>query len=485
MKAHRSVPNILHHKGGSMLRLLSLTVLALLAACPTGPVRAGLRFRYFDTELVPLGAPVVPRYRFKVGQRYIYRAELGMPGLMQAGYVQERRERTVWVVDSNTDGSWHIVMLAKETRLAPDSTGQAVQEGEDVRLVRFDMFSDGRHLEDPTLEDRDYALTFPPLPKDRAEATGGWLQALDDRPDTVRYSEAGFLPEAPGVLAFRSRMDGLLCDLTESERSEVLLFDTAAGVYQGMEGWWYEGGWRKDTAFATLELAAVDTLPAAEVVSLKRDAEMYFKAWGAWHALCGTARKSHTVDSSGLADAERILRDATARISDTALRSILERSVGELRSQAEREAWHACHEHPLVGKPAPGWELEGLAGDTYRLSDCSGRIVILCFWSRESGDRILALHAVNGLASRWDTSQVAVFGMHLRPGLEEAELVRDRLSVDFPMLEAAGSVQGYHAHTHWPVYVVDRLGVARAVLDWSPEAIETELPNAVSSLLER
>jgi hypothetical protein len=75
--------------------------------------------------------------------------------------------------------------------------------------------------------------------------------------------------------------------------------------------------------------------------------------------------------------------------------------------------------------------------------------------------------------------------MHLRPGPEEAELVRNRLSVDFPMLEAAGSAQGYLVHTHWPIYVIDRTGVVRAVIDWNPESISVQLPKVISSLLER
>jgi cytochrome c biogenesis protein CcmG/thiol:disulfide interchange protein DsbE len=82
---------------------------------------------------------------------------------------------------------------------------------------------------------------------------------------------------------------------------------------------------------------------------------------------------------------------------------------------------------PLIGNPAPAWELTTLDGDALSSEDLAGRPYVVNFWASWCVPACVDEHPV--LASAWEThgDELTVVGVIYQDGPESARAFLDRL----------------------------------------------------------
>ncbi len=85
------------------------------------PEEMGVQLVLSEREYVPLANPVVPRYRFEVGQRLVYRSRSEIRRAEKTVFTD--RVISVRVVDENPDGTWRLVICASGDTIPMPRTG--------------------------------------------------------------------------------------------------------------------------------------------------------------------------------------------------------------------------------------------------------------------------------------------------------------------------------------------------------------------------
>jgi hypothetical protein len=256
--------------------LVVLVVMVAAQLCcrkPTGQ-QTLLRLDYLDAKVERTAASLVPSYRFVVGQRLSYSTECRFPWTY--GTEVQTRYRTAWVTDRNADGSWRVVLCVHTVKHVVDSLGMTSLQDTSIRVVYADMFPDGRHSANPTLDGEDPFMFFPRMPADPSEAKAGWTYPTAPGLPPTRCVMLGMTATEPKLAAVRVEV-GTAGNAAWSR--EVALFDTALGLMRHREGKFHvTRGW-KSAGVAVGKLDYVVVLSQTQLESIKRDADAYFEYW--------------------------------------------------------------------------------------------------------------------------------------------------------------------------------------------------------------
>lgn len=119
---------------------------------------------------------------------------------------------------------------------------------------------------------------------------------------------------------------------------------------------------------------------------------------------------------------------------------------------------------PLVGSPAPDFELAVLDGGRQRLSDLRGRVVLVNFWATWCNPCRLEMPDLQARADRW-RDQLAVLGVDFDEPEADVRAFRDELGLTFPLLLDPGAkVQELYRVVGYPTTVfVDEQGFVRVM----------------------
>ncbi len=190
--------------------------------------------------------------------------------------------------------------------------------------------------------------------------------------------------------------------------------------------------------------------------------------------------------------------EAELRLLVTALR---EQKDAETQQRRVAELARAA-----VGRPAPELELRDLKGETFRLSDLKGKVVVLHFWEY-GGERIEAPYGEVGyldyLQRKLRDKPVVILGVAVHPGLSQparrhrtirqiASFVRF-MNLSYPvLLDTSNAIERFgdprQTKARLPLYVVvDRTGKVAGyhVGPWSnsPDVGLAELAELIDELL--
>ena len=116
---------------------------------------------------------------------------------------------------------------------------------------------------------------------------------------------------------------------------------------------------------------------------------------------------------------------------------------------------------PEVGYSAPDFELEDLAGDTVRLSDYRGKVVVLNFWATWCVPCRLELPILEGLPDKYDANDLIVLAVNQGETQFEVAAFAEENELPFTvLLDPQMSVgMAYKARTIPTTFVVDADGV--------------------------
>ncbi len=120
---------------------------------------------------------------------------------------------------------------------------------------------------------------------------------------------------------------------------------------------------------------------------------------------------------------------------------------------------------PLLGLPAPEFELQSLDGETVRLDDYRGRPIIINFWASWCIPCRDEFPLLREARQRHADDRLEVLGIVHDDGPEAARAFASSYAADWPLLldPANTAWQAYHGVLLPITYYVDREGIVRAV----------------------
>lgn len=115
---------------------------------------------------------------------------------------------------------------------------------------------------------------------------------------------------------------------------------------------------------------------------------------------------------------------------------------------------------PVVGAPAPDFTLTDLNGESVRLSDLKGQVVLLNFWATWCGPCEAEMPAIEDRFTTLKGQGLVVLGINQDEEAETVQAFVDRLGLGFPILLDPGAVVGelYRARGLPTTFIVDRDG---------------------------
>lgn len=141
-------------------------------------------------------------------------------------------------------------------------------------------------------------------------------------------------------------------------------------------------------------------------------------------------------------------------------------------------------ESPLVGQPAPEFELDLLDGQRFRLADHKGRVVVVDFWATWCGPCRQTMPLVDGVVREFAEQSIEVVAINLQEQPKQIASMLERHNLQMPVaLDNDGVVAAKYSVKAIPqTVVIDRDGiVARSFVGGGPKMADS-LRDALTEL---
>jgi thiol-disulfide isomerase/thioredoxin len=139
----------------------------------------------------------------------------------------------------------------------------------------------------------------------------------------------------------------------------------------------------------------------------------------------------------------------------------------------------------LVGQPAPDFALRSFGGETLRLSEHLGEVVIINFWATWCGPCRQEMPLLDQIYTKYRPVGLVLLSVNLDHNMEPAMEMAQTLEVSYPVLyDAQKSVGRSYQVSSMPVTVlIDRAGVIRYVSEGYKPGYETRYTEKLRELL--
>jgi thiol-disulfide isomerase/thioredoxin len=139
----------------------------------------------------------------------------------------------------------------------------------------------------------------------------------------------------------------------------------------------------------------------------------------------------------------------------------------------------------LVGQPAPDFALRSFGGETLRLSEHLGEVVIINFWTTWCGPCRQEMPLLDEIYTKYRPVGLVLIGVNLDHSMQPAIEMARTLEVSYPVLyDAQKSVGKSYRVSSMPVTVlIDRAGVIRYVSEGYKPGYEARYTEKLRELL--
>jgi peroxiredoxin len=219
-------------------------------------------------------------------------------------------------------------------------------------------------------------------------------------------------------------------------------------------------------------------------MALRDEVDRCFAAYQAYLALCRKAETSGNAAEALLAQARALLADARAGVKLPEAAALLDDRLESHDKDAKGLVDQAKRFAMVIGRPAPAWEIEDLGGQTHRLEEYRGKVLVLDFWYRGCGWCMQTMPQVKRVAAHYPGRPVAVFGISSDEDVNDAKFVVRKMQLDYPVLHSQELPRRYEVQGFPTLIIIDQQGkVADIHVGYSRRLYEDET-KAIDHLLE-
>ncbi len=143
-------------------------------------------------------------------------------------------------------------------------------------------------------------------------------------------------------------------------------------------------------------------------------------------------------------------------------------------------------ESPLVGKPAPDFDLALVDGKRFHLADARGKVIVLDFWATWCGPCIQAMPQVEKVTGEFDAKDVQLVAVNLQetPQQIKAMLERHQLKIPRVALDKDGAIaEKYQANAIPQTVVIGRDGKVSRLFVGGGTHLGDQLRDAIKATL--
>ena len=149
---------------------------------------------------------------------------------------------------------------------------------------------------------------------------------------------------------------------------------------------------------------------------------------------------------------------------------------------------HAGAQEGVIGNKAPSFELKSITGDTVKLADMEGKVVLLDFWAVWCGPCRKSMPFFQELQDKYGKDGLEVVGVHVEDRMPPPDEVAEylaKLGVTYTNLVSTADTDNEFMIFAMPTtYLVDREGVIiKRHIGFNPATAPAELEEYVRSLL--
>jgi peroxiredoxin len=418
----------------------------------------------------------VPRYRLQVGQELTYRGSDEFK--YDRGRLLTRTSWRIWVVRANPDGSWRLVIRY----------GSAFSQGpgeakEDVTFAYCDLFPDGRIVENDSFGFRmNPRELLPRLPRDEAEAAGGWTGRNRRMDETYRYRAVTAAGTA-GRFVFEAVREAPMNAIYGFEFKDTITFDTRRGLPEEIVAHTKQTYGFNGQGQGTTKLEGVKERDASWCRDFAAEADRYFAAVADYRR---ATREPKPTVAQTRATLDRAVEGLKALRKELKVPELV-RQVDELLAEHDRlkqyRIENAENRAAVLDKPSPDWSTTDLDGKPHALKDYRGKVVILDFWYRGCGWCVRSMPQMKQIAAHFKGRPVAVLGMNTDSKLADAQFVVEKMGLNYTNLKASGLPEKYKIRGFPTLFVIDPEGVVRDIhVGYSP-TLREEVVRSVEKLL--
>jgi peroxiredoxin len=410
--------------------------------------------------------PAVPRYRFAVGEEFVYREDEHLMPQPGGNFDKPRLFREgdwhVWVVNETADGSWRLI-IRDDLRLLETHSDTPVERFTNRVFGYCDVFPDGRVLPNETLGDWgtiphliDPCALFIPLPADRAALAKGWSRAmpgcaLPERGERLFKCAIDRAARTDGPIVINCTEHDPLHATYDQKESRRCVFEVAAGRLLECTRESDERGARKGQPrshrHSVFKLKSVGHKPLVWINALKKESEQLFLLQREYDQLADESFRTKTVKACRELTDQARERVVAAQMAATS-EPVREQYVAFLKT-VDRDTTvtldDARMRETLYARGPATWELMAFDGSKHRLSDYRGKVVVLDFWFANCGWCIKSYPQVNEIAGKYKDRGVVVFGMNTDASeqADAAQRVIREMALTYTNLKARSALSSY------------------------------------------